>query len=81
MNKVTSLTSTVLFSCILGTFGCQKQSEVTREKAEYIMSIEQINGEKIRKDETRDHYFVLQNFMESLLRDLGKDETHPEGRI
>lgn len=81
MNKVTSLTSTVLFSCILWTFGCQKQSEVTREKAEYIMSIEQINGEKIRKDETRDHYFVLQNFMESLLRDLWKDETHPEGRI
>lgn len=81
MNKVTSIKSAVIFSCILWTSGCQKQSEVTREKAEYIMSIEQISGEKIRKGETRDHYFVLQNFMESLLMDLWKDEFHPEGRI
>lgn len=70
MNKITFLTSTIFLSSALEISGCQKQAEITREEVEYIMSMEQINGEKIRKDETRDHYFVLQNFMESLLRDL-----------
>ena len=70
MNRFNHLASTVFLGITIIVSGCQKQAEVTREQIEFIMSKEQIPTKRTRKEETRKHYFVLQNFIENVLRDL-----------
>lgn len=75
----------ILWACILSLSlaspGCSKQSEMSRQQIEIIMNTDLIGKKDIQEYETRHHYFVLQNFLENILTDLGKDPSHPDGRI